>query len=58
MRKLITALFIGALGGVAFGQWTPIAQKRGVVSDPLQQQYKLDIGTLKQQLKNAQDLWH
>lgn len=55
MRKLITALFIGALGGVAFGQWTPIAQKRGVVSDPLQQQYKLDIGTLKQQLKNAQE---
>lgn len=53
MKKLITALLLSAVGGVAFGQWTPVAQKRGVLSDPLNQQYQLDLSKIKGQLKNA-----
>lgn len=55
MKKLITALFLSTVGGFAFGQWSPVSQKRGSVSDPMQAEYKLDIAKIKSQLKNAQE---
>ncbi|KQT15329.1 propanediol utilization protein [Chryseobacterium sp. Leaf404] len=55
MKKLITALFLSAVGGFAFGQWSPVNQRKSSVSDPTQLEYKLDIAKIKSQLKNAQE---
>ncbi len=55
MKKLITVLFLTSIGSFAFGQWTPIAKKRGEIIDPSQVEYKLDINQIKSQLKKAQE---
>jgi hypothetical protein len=55
MKKLITALFLSTVGGFAFGQWSPVSQKRNSLADPSQLEYKLDIAKIKSQLKNAQE---
>lgn len=58
MKKFITALFCGLIGGSAFGQWSPATtSKRGSALEPsfAQPQYKLDINQIRNQLKNAQE---
>ncbi|WP_445432305.1 reprolysin-like metallopeptidase [Chryseobacterium indoltheticum] len=62
MKKLITALFCGMMGTVAFGQWTPTTPKldaKNKASDlkagTLKVYYKLDLEQIKSQLKNAQE---
>lgn len=58
MKKLITALFCGLMGTVAFGQWTPAQPQRnsGKKITEFRSYYKLDLAQLQQKLKNAQEM--
>jgi hypothetical protein len=56
MKKLITALFCGLIGGSAFGQWTPTTYEGKLEkTSNIRSFYKLDINAIKDQLKNAQE---
>jgi hypothetical protein len=62
MKKLITALFCGLIGGSAFGQWTPTTPKldtkkrvSSLKPGNLAVYYKLDLDQLNSQLRNAQE---
>ena len=58
MKKLITALFCGLMGTVAFGQWTPAQPQRNSSKKitEFKSYYKLDLAQLQQKLKNAQEM--
>ncbi|VXA97613.1 MULTISPECIES: reprolysin-like metallopeptidase [Chryseobacterium] len=58
MKKLITALFCGLMGTVAFGQWTPAQPQRNSSKKitEFKSYYKLDLAQLQEKLKNAQEM--
>ncbi|SHF27635.1 Por secretion system C-terminal sorting domain-containing protein [Chryseobacterium arachidis] len=58
MKKLITLLMCGVMGGTAFAQWTPTAPKRSSKMELSLERnyYKLDINQIRSQLKNAQEM--
>ncbi|MBD8083819.1 reprolysin-like metallopeptidase [Chryseobacterium caseinilyticum] len=60
MKKLITALFLSAVSGVAYSQWSPAAgaSKRSSKAEVAEigGQYRLDLPQLQAKLKNAQEM--
>lgn len=58
MKKLITALFCGLMGTVAFGQWTPAQPQRNSSKKitEFKSYYKLDLVQLQQKLRSAQEM--
>lgn len=58
MKKLVTALFCGLMGTVAFGQWTPVQSQRNSSKKitEFKSHYKLDLAQLQHTLKNAQEM--
>lgn len=58
MKKLITALFCGLMGTVAFGQWTPVQPQRNSSKKitEFKSYYKLDLVQLQQKLRSAQEM--
>jgi hypothetical protein len=61
MKKLFTALFCSVIGGSAVAQWTPTVPKKSsrtmeVSASRVRDYYKLDLGMLQSQLKNAQEM--
>ncbi|WP_267402260.1 MULTISPECIES: reprolysin-like metallopeptidase [unclassified Chryseobacterium] len=56
MKKIITALFCSLIGGSAVAQWTPTTFDRQKEKfSHVRQYYKLDLGKIREQLKNAQE---
>ncbi|KIC64603.1 reprolysin-like metallopeptidase [Chryseobacterium taiwanense] len=61
MKKLFTVLFCSVIGGSALAQWTPVVPKKSsrtleVSASRVRDYYKLDLGMLQSQLKNAQEM--
>lgn len=61
MKKLITTLCLGLIGGMVSGQWIPTkpdakVRSTNLKSTGVRQHYKLDFDILRQQLKNAQEM--
>lgn len=60
MKKLITLLMCGVMGGSALAQWSPTTLKPDrnskLEASSLQYYYKLDINQIRSQLKNAQEM--
>ncbi|KQT30888.1 propanediol utilization protein [Chryseobacterium sp. Leaf405] len=59
MKKLITLLMCGVMGGTAFAQWSPASPQRGgsgkEISLEQNKNYKLNIDQIRSQLKNAKE---
>jgi hypothetical protein len=58
MKKLITLLMCGVMGGTAFAQWTPTAQpKRDSKTEfsHVKNYFKLDLNQIREQLKGANE---
>jgi trimeric autotransporter adhesin len=58
MKKLITLLMCGVMGGTAFAQWTPSTAPKGrskTEFPTVKNYFKLDLNQIRQQLKNAQE---
>ncbi|REC77107.1 propanediol utilization protein [Chryseobacterium elymi] len=61
MKKLITTLCLGLIGGMVSAQWIPAkpdakVRTTNLKSTAVRQHYKLDLDILRQQLKNAQEM--
>lgn len=58
MKKLITLLMCGVMGGTAFSQWTPTAEpKRDSKTEfsHVRNYFKLDLNQIREQLRGAQE---